>query len=81
MIVYDACQSHEMHTWKEDPRYALENDLSIDAEYYIEHQLKGPLLRIFAPILGGCNATIEQRLFAGDPLATASHSEKPIWRH
>merc|ERR1712151_1263417 len=36
----------------EDPLYALENNLSIDALRYIEHQLKQPLLRIFGPIMG-----------------------------
>jgi DNA polymerase delta subunit 1 len=51
----------------EDPRYALENELPIDAEYYIEHQLKGPLLRIFEPILQEPEDKIKQRLFAGDP--------------
>ena len=35
---------------------ALRNNLSIDAQYYIEHQLQLPLLRIFGPIMGssGC---------------------------
>lgn len=35
----------------EDPLYVLENNLSIDAQYYIEHQLHKPLMRIFGPIL------------------------------
>lgn len=36
----------------EDPTYALENDLSVDTQYYLENQLKNPLQRIFEPILG-----------------------------
>lgn len=35
----------------EDPVYVLENNLQIDTEYYLENQLKNPLLRIFEPIL------------------------------
>merc|ERR1712151_895920 len=42
--------------------YVLENGLSIDAQWYIDHQLSGPLLRIFDPIL--TNAS--QKLFTGD---------------
>jgi len=55
----------------EDPLYALEHQLAIDADYYIDHQLKLPLLRIFEPVLGcvGCKgnggASMEKRLFAG----------------
>ncbi len=46
----------------EDPRYVVEHDLPICTEYYIEKQLRGPLERIFGPVIG------EQRtseMFAG----------------
>ena len=46
----------------EDPAYVLEHDLPIDIDYYLENQLKKPLLRIFTPIL----PNIEQILFAGE---------------
>lgn len=36
----------------EDPIYVLENQVPIDAQYYLENQLKQPLTRIFEPILG-----------------------------
>ncbi|ETO08884.1 hypothetical protein RFI_28502 [Reticulomyxa filosa] len=36
----------------EDPLYALENGIPLDSEYYLTHQLKEPLKRIFEPILG-----------------------------
>lgn len=36
----------------EDPIYVLENNIPIDANYYLENQLSKPLLRIFEPILG-----------------------------
>lgn len=35
----------------EDPIYALENNIPIDAQWYIDHQLESPLLRIFGPIM------------------------------
>jgi len=36
----------------EDPIYVLENNIPIDANYYLENQLSKPLVRIFEPILG-----------------------------
>jgi DNA polymerase delta subunit 1 len=53
------------HQRAEDPRYALEHDMPIDGEYYIEHQLKAPLLRIFEPVVGE-SANVLRQLFAGD---------------
>ena len=35
----------------EDPIYVLENDLPIDFDYYLEKQIKKPILRIFEAIL------------------------------
>ena len=34
----------------EDPIYVLNNNLPIDFKYYIENQIKLPLIRIFEPI-------------------------------
>ncbi|CAE8679199.1 unnamed protein product [Polarella glacialis] len=49
----------------EDPLRALEAGLPLDADYYVEHQLKLPLLRVFEPVLGGSRSSVEQRLFNG----------------
>lgn len=40
-------------TWEkaEDPIFALENNLPIDFQHYLEHHLSQPLLRIFEPIM------------------------------
>jgi DNA polymerase delta subunit 1 len=35
----------------EDPIYALEHNLPIDAQHYLDHHLSQPLLRIFEPVL------------------------------
>ena len=35
-----------------DPIYVLENNVPIDTNHYLEHQLMNPLLRIFEPIIG-----------------------------
>ena len=42
----------------EDPLYVLENNLPIDAEHYLEHQLKKPLLRLFAGVLPNPESTL-----------------------
>ncbi|XP_068250688.1 DNA polymerase delta catalytic subunit-like [Palaemon carinicauda] len=36
----------------EDPIYVLENNIPLDYDYYLKHQLSKPLIRIFEPILG-----------------------------
>ena len=36
----------------EDPIYVLENKIPIDFEYYLNHQLYKPLVRLFHPIFG-----------------------------
>ena len=46
----------------EDPIYALEHDLPIDNDYYLENQLKKPLLRIFEYII----KNPEKELFSGE---------------
>ncbi len=40
-------------TWEkaEDPIYALEHNLPIDCQHYLEHHLSLPLTRIFEPIM------------------------------
>ena len=45
----------------EDPIYVLENNLPVDFQYYLERQLKGPLMRIFLHILPNPEA-----LFVGE---------------
>eukprot|EP00929_Paragymnodinium_shiwhaense_P006797 TRINITY_DN110757_c0_g1_i1.p1 TRINITY_DN110757_c0_g1~~TRINITY_DN110757_c0_g1_i1.p1 ORF type:complete len:1097 (+),score=285.80 TRINITY_DN110757_c0_g1_i1:70-3360(+) len=50
----------------EDPAYALENDLPIDAEYYLDNQLKQPLLRVFEHVCGSVEKA-EQALFVTGP--------------
>lgn len=44
----------------EDPIYVLENDLPIDFQYYLEKQIKNPMMRIFEPIIPNPDS-----LFAG----------------
>ncbi len=36
----------------EDPMYVLENNLPIDFDYYLDRQIKKPILNIFTPIIG-----------------------------
>lgn len=42
----------------EDPIYVLEHDIPIDTQYYLEHQLKLPLERLFEPILGNTKSLL-----------------------
>merc|ERR1712070_499246 len=50
----------------EDPLYVLENGMTVDAQYYIEHQMMQPLMRTFGPILPNA----ESKLFSGEHTRT-----------
>ena len=50
----------------EDPLFVLENNLPLDYNHYLEHQLKQPLIRLFEPIL----QSPEQVLFVGEHTRT-----------
>jgi len=55
----------------EDPLYALEHDLPIDAEYYLENQLKQPLIRVFEHVCGS-DEKAAQALFTGHQKVAAA---------
>merc|ERR1712072_1204343 len=61
-VITAAAKNVPAYARAEDPLYVLENNLSIDAQYYIEHQLQQPLMRIFGPILPNA----ESELFRGE---------------
>lgn len=61
-VITSAAKNVPAYARAEDPLYVLENNLSIDAQWYIEHQLQQPLMRIFGPILPNA----ESELFRGD---------------
>ena len=60
--------SNVLHLHLQDPIYALENNVPIDAEYYLKQQLQKPLLRLFEPIWGETKA--ESTLLRGDHTRT-----------
>mmetsp|Transcript_8338 Transcript_8338/g.1111 ORF Transcript_8338/g.1111 Transcript_8338/m.1111 type:complete len:82 (+) Transcript_8338:2510-2755(+) len=45
----------------EDPIYTLNHDLPIDFEYYLEKQLKAPLMRLFKNVISN-----PETLFKGE---------------
>ena len=59
----------------EDPIYALEHNLPIDSQHYLEHQLKEPLKRIFEPIMKDAQSLITgatlQRLHSTETFSVA----------
>jgi len=50
-VITTAAKNTPAYARSEDPLYVLENNLSIDAQHYIDHQLHQPLIRIFGPIM------------------------------
>eukprot|EP00420_Gonyaulax_spinifera_P037278 CAMPEP_0197876486 /NCGR_PEP_ID=MMETSP1439-20131203/5446_1 /TAXON_ID=66791 /ORGANISM="Gonyaulax spinifera, Strain CCMP409" /LENGTH=1101 /DNA_ID=CAMNT_0043495773 /DNA_START=14 /DNA_END=3317 /DNA_ORIENTATION=- len=63
-VIISGAKSMRAYEKSEDPLYALENNLCIDATYYIEHQLQQPLMRIFGPIMGD-DKKAHSQLFSG----------------
>ncbi|KAJ2565904.1 DNA-directed DNA polymerase delta [Coemansia sp. RSA 1822] len=51
-VIIKGTKNAKTYEKAEDPIYVLDNNLPIDANYYVEHQLVNPLTRIFEPILG-----------------------------
>lgn len=60
-VIIKAAKGAPAYTKSEDPIYVLDNNLPIDHNYYLEKQLKGPLTRIFEPIMKDVG-----QLFSGD---------------
>ncbi len=65
----------------EDPSYALENDLKIDTDYYIEKQILPPLLRLLSPFGVSREQLVcrpeQQRLFDLAPIRTTGAKARP----
>lgn len=61
-VIIKASKGAAAYERAEDPIYVLENNIPIDTRYYLENQLKNPLLRIFDPILKNA----ESQLMQGD---------------
>ena len=51
MNVLQAAKGARAYEKAEDPIYALENNLPIDYQHYLENHLSKPLMRIFEPIM------------------------------
>ena len=68
-VVVKGTKGSKAYEKSEDPIYVLENNLPIDFSYYIENQIKLPLLRIFEPIYGD-EKKAELELFSGDHTRT-----------
>ena len=61
-VIIKAAKGAAAYERAEDPIWVLDNNIPIDTKYYLENQLKNPLLRIFEPILKDA----ESQLFSGD---------------
>ena len=61
-VMVQAGKNAKAYEKSEDPLHVLQNGLSLDYEYYIDHHLKNPLVRLFGPIL----KDVEREIFVGD---------------
>ena len=52
----------------EDPIYALDHNLPIDFQHYLEHHISQPVLRIFEPMMNNA-----QELLSGVPMISNTH--------
>lgn len=58
-VMIKAAKGSKGYEKSEDPLYVLQHNLPIDYTFYLEHQIKQPLLRIFEPVY----ADAEKQLF------------------
>jgi len=50
-VVGQAAKGARAYEKAEDPIYALENNLPIDFQHYLEHHISQPIMRIFEPMM------------------------------
>lgn len=60
-VMIKGTKGQKAYELAEDPIYALKNDLPIDFDYYLEKQLKAPLMRLFEDVIPNA-----QHLFNGE---------------
>ena len=51
-VILRGDKGSKIYERSEDPIFAMDNKLGMDFDYYLENQLKNPLIRLFEPILG-----------------------------
>ena len=61
-VIIDGQNKKNISDRAENPDYAMQHNLPIDHQYYLDHQLKNPLTAIFNPIIG---ETKTKELFNG----------------
>ncbi|KAF9599784.1 hypothetical protein IFM89_001730 [Coptis chinensis] len=57
-VIIKAAKGAKAYEKSEDPIYVLENNIPIDAQYYLENQISKPLLRLFDPILKNASSEL-----------------------
>ncbi|XP_023749352.1 DNA polymerase delta catalytic subunit [Lactuca sativa] len=57
-VIIKGAKSAKAYEKSEDPIFVLENNIPIDHGYYLENQIKKPLLRIFEPILKNASSEL-----------------------
>jgi DNA polymerase delta subunit 1 len=57
-VIIKASKGAAAYEKAEDPIWVLDNNIPIDTRYYLDNQLKNPLLRIFEPILKDAEAQL-----------------------
>ena len=51
ILPMQAAKGAKAYEKAEDPIYALDNNLPIDFQHYLEHHISQPILRIFQPMM------------------------------
>lgn len=68
-VIVKAAKGAQAYEKAEDPIYALEHNLPIDVQHYLEHHLSQPLIRIFEPVMKN-----PKELLTGDHTRTIAMS-------
>ncbi|CEO97534.1 hypothetical protein PBRA_000880 [Plasmodiophora brassicae] len=68
-VIIKGAKNAKAHEKAEDPIWVLEHGIPIDAQHYLDHQLKLPLGRLFEPIVGSVD-----KLLTGDHMRSVKIS-------
>ena len=81
-VIIKAAKGAKAWEKAEDPIYALDHNLPIDAQHYLEHYLMQPLIRIFGPIVRHPTPSFLQGEYrAGGRVHMPSRVVPPVRRH
>ena len=78
-VMIKGAKGQKAYELAEDPIFVLRNNLPLDFEYYLEKQLKGPLTRLYEPIVSNVGSLFGKWLHSWGTHSQAISAEGNEW--